>query len=122
MNKASSILEDIYHQLDEIYIECHDPNWDYDGAEGITSLSLNYSKEFVELLDKVPEPFIAPFGTGEIGFEWSTKKVQATILFSGNGYYHYTIISPINDDYGTFKNTLENRKLFISMLKKALRS
>lgn len=81
-NSISAPISDIKNELESIYSECSEPNWDGYGARAISRETIEIAEEFIEsfmFLD-LPTPDIIPEPSGDIGFEWMKPAKHSLIL------------------------------------------
>lgn len=89
--------------LDDIYIECSEPDWDGYGAKPISINSIIEAKIFLKLMPSlfpVPQPLLEP--SGEVGLEWyEGKRMVLAISFNGRNTITYAGLLGSNKIYGS---------------------
>lgn len=114
MNKNSVLVE-----LDRIYAECKEDGWveqDDTPATGISLESINQAKEFLRYLDLENTPYVVPYDTGDVGFEWHIEDKFACVIFNSLDELSYTITTPLENYYGTCKQNYQNQTKVASRL------
>lgn len=74
-------------QLNEIYDDCFNANWDGHGAKPVTYATYRKSVEFLEALpNRLPQPVFIPDPDGELSLEWRDQRGQMlSVSLSSNG-------------------------------------
>lgn len=116
-------MEKLLKELDEIYEECKEDNWDCEDGRGISIVSLNYAREFTYSLGKMRKPKALPFSTGMMGLSWHFNRNDfiITLLFSADGHISYSMIAPNIDDYGNISYSRHNIIFLIKKIKDILK-
>lgn len=96
---------EIQQELDELFKECSEKDWDGYEANPITKDAYFEAKRFIKSLLSIPSfpfPEIVPEPTGEIGFEWYKGKQQVFIVsVSGKNELVYAGLFGPNKVHGT---------------------
>ena len=79
---------DILHELEELFQDCKEKNWDGYGASGVSELSYEDAKKLINLLpesENILAPELDPLPTGEISLYWSiSSNINFSLTFSDN--------------------------------------
>ena len=65
--------EQLEKNLLQVYNECQNPNWDGYGAESVTSITLEYAKQFLNILPEdvlIADLSVCADPDGDISFDW----------------------------------------------------
>jgi hypothetical protein len=100
-----------YNELDEVYDECSEKDWDGYGAEAITAKAYNEAKIILNIIPtSYPEPEITPEPGGGIGIEWYKGEGESFIIsVDGSKVMVYAgLFGKNNETYGneSFRNTI----------------
>lgn len=82
---------EVIESLNEIYVECSQPNWDGYGAIPIYASAYEEATRFLKSLPRdVASPEVLPEPDGSVGFEWDNGKDRVfTVSLSGRGSIVY---------------------------------
>lgn len=96
------VANEIVQELNNIYEDCSQPNWDSYGATPIDIETYRESLRFIEYLPKdIPCPELTPEPDGEVSFEWfiSNQKLFS-VSIGRNGELSYAGIYGIIKAHG----------------------
>ena len=114
--KERNIKYDTEEELNIIYNECSEDNWDFDGAIGISNEIYLQAKRFIKFINNVPKPEVVPYPNGLLGFDWKTKKHDISLVFDKNNKFCYAIFSKNGKKFGTEEQNDYNQSIFIKLL------
>lgn len=102
----------VYEELDRIYIECKEDGWteqDNVPATGISLESINQAKEFLRYVDLENTPYVVPYDSGHVGFDWHIDDKLACVIFNNPDEFSYAVTTSLENYYGTCKQNYQNQ-------------
>lgn len=102
--------EELLAELNRIYLEYGQANWDGEGALPISIKAYREAEKFIAYLRRdLPFPEIFPEKSGEIGIDWRFKEKIVYLTIKEGGYIIFVKISSQNNrQRAVFENSLEN--------------
>jgi hypothetical protein len=90
-------------ELQQIFQDCNQPNWDGYEAMPISSETYELAYQFLDSLPlDTPTPSLGAEPDGQIAFEWyQSPRRTLSISMSGDGDLHYAALSGSSTHYGT---------------------
>lgn len=101
--RATSSKQPAYDELEEVYRQCRDGNWDAHGAEAVEAETLRNARRFIEALPPgYPLPSAGAEPDGQITLEWyRVTNWLLTVSVSREGMLYYAALLGEEDPRGT---------------------
>lgn len=109
-----SINNTLAEELGDLFDECCQDGWDYDGkhpAKAISPSSINYAIGFISFLENIEKPMVVPYFDGSVGFEWNiNNEIIITVVFKEDKKMIFSVLTSDRSEYGEYKNNSINKQ------------
>lgn len=105
-SKATTLAEELY----DIYSECCQEGWAYDGkhpAKAIVLSSVYQAQDFIDYIENIEKPMVVPYFDGNVGFEWNIDNEKIiSIVFKENKKIIFSILTSDRSEFGEYSQNI----------------
>ena len=112
---STSNYDLIISEIDAIYEDCKESNWDCNNALPLSIKATTNAKKFIPYIEDIKMPNIMPSPASDIGFLWKNNNHSLSIIFNDNDQIIYVKTDGIKVSSGYFE--FENMEIVSKIVK-----